>query len=455
MKQFSRMTALLLTLALVLSACAGGGKAPAPSTAPPASSGETAPAPAPDTAAFAGQTITALFMSGSYADMAREVVVPKFEAATGAKVEIVDFPYASLHEKMLLDLTSNTASYDLVDITCQWDGEMAPFLEPLDPYIARDGFDIDDFDSNILDNSGRWQGTIYGIPHVNTPYTLAYRTDLVEKPPETLDEYIALAEKYHDPSKGMYGVAPAMAKNQYGSIFFGRLWSLGGEWADENWNATMNTPEVRRALEVTMRLKELSDPACLSWGLPESAAAFANGNAVFLEGWPTLNFLGIADDPQQCKIVGKWALCPFPAEKTGLTALSSWDIAINKNSEKKDLAWEFIKTLVELENQNTGFQEYNILPTRISFWEQEEIKQSPLFPLKDALSNALIWWRIPASEEAKTEISNGFGAYLAGEKNIEEAMDYMQNCVEIALMNNPPPEGLLNVTAQTVQARIK
>ena len=52
-------------------------------------------------------------------------------------VEIVDFPYASLHEKMLLDFTSGTASYDVVSVACQWDGEMAPFLEPLDSYISR------------------------------------------------------------------------------------------------------------------------------------------------------------------------------------------------------------------------------------------------------------------------------------------------------------------------------
>ena len=90
---------------------------------------------------------------------------------------------------------------------------------------------------------------------------------------------------------------------------------------------------------------------------------------------------------------------------------------------------------------------------RISFWEREEIKSSQLYPLKDALSDSLIWWRIPASEEAKSEISVGMSAYFAGESTLEEAMAYQQEGVERALQNNPPPEGLLNKTAQIVAER--
>ena len=404
---------------------------------------------------YEGETLTVLFMSGTYADAARELVVPEFEERTGAKVEIVDFPYASLHEKMLLDFTSGTASYDVVSVACQWDGEMAPFLEPLDSYIERDNFDVDDFDQNIWDNAGRWEGVTYGVPHANTPYTMAYRTDLVSEDelPTTWEEYLAIAQKYYDPENGMYGVAPAASVTQYGSVYYGRLWSLGGEWADENWNATLESEENRKALELSKQIIETADPACLSWGLAEASAAFAAGNAVFLEGWPTLNFWAMAQDPEQNKIGDNWALAPFPQEKTGLNTLSAWDISINAASEKKDLGWEFIKAYTDAETQFEIFQKFAILSPRISFWEREEIKSSQLYPLKDALSDSLIWWRIPASEEAKSEISVGMSAYFAGESTLEEAMAYQQEGVERALQNNPPPEGLLNKTAQIVAER--
>lgn len=138
-----RLIAMLLTLVLVLSFSACGSKqAPAKPTEaaqrPEVSSEKTeAPAAKP----FEGEELTVLYMSGVYADAAR-AMVEDFEAATGAKVEVVDYPYLSLHEKALLDLSSATGSYDVIDVASQWDGEFAPFLEPLDAYVERDSYDM-------------------------------------------------------------------------------------------------------------------------------------------------------------------------------------------------------------------------------------------------------------------------------------------------------------------------
>ena len=91
---------------------------------------------------YAGKTLTVLYMSSVYADAARQIV-PEFEALTGAKVDVVDFPYVTLHEKALLDLTSGTSSaYDVVDVASQWDGEFFPFLTDLGPFIKKDNYDM-------------------------------------------------------------------------------------------------------------------------------------------------------------------------------------------------------------------------------------------------------------------------------------------------------------------------
>ena len=76
---------------------------------------------------FKGKTLTVLYMSSVYADAARSMVA-EFEEKTGAKVDVVDFPYITLHEKALLDLTSGTsAAYDVIDVASQWDGEFARY----------------------------------------------------------------------------------------------------------------------------------------------------------------------------------------------------------------------------------------------------------------------------------------------------------------------------------------
>ena len=177
---------------------------------------------------YTGKTLTVLYMSGVYADAAR-AMVPEFESATGAKVEVVDYPYLTLHEKALLDLTSYTGSYDVIDVASQWDGEFAPFLEPLTDYIARDDYDMSVFIDNVLANCGDWQGTIIGIPNASTPQTFAYRTDLLPNGiPDTWDEYRKALADAQNLEEGIYGVTVSQVSGQLGGVFDYVLWSMAG-----------------------------------------------------------------------------------------------------------------------------------------------------------------------------------------------------------------------------------
>ena len=452
-----KYVSLLLVVCLLLTMAACGNsestqdtsastEAPATSQSAAAENAESNERP------YEGETLTLLFMSGTYADMAREIEA-SFEERTGADLEIVDFPYAQLHEKMLLDFTSGSAAYDVVSVACQWDGEMAPFLEPLDDMIASDGFDIDAFNQNILDNCGRWNGVIYGIPHANTPYCIAYRTDIVpeDEIPTTWEEYIEVARKYMNPEEGLYGIAPTCAKSQYGAGFYTRIWGKGADWADEDWNVTMNTDIVRWTLESIADEISVADPACLNWSTAEATAAFQNGNAVFLEAWPTLGIC-LTGDSADSAVAGKWALMPMPTDGTGINLLSGWDIGINAASEKKELAWEFIKEYTSAENQLIAFNKYSILPTRMSVWEEPDVKNSNMYQTKEYLDSSVIWWRIAASEEARAEINNALHPFMCGDISVDEALEQMQTGVENALANNPPEEGMKNTTITTVKA---
>ena len=102
---------------------------------------------------YSGEKLTVLFMSGVYAEAA-ESMVDEFEEKTGATVEVVDFPYTTLHEKTLLDLTSGTGSYDVVDVASQWDGEFAPYLTDLSDFMDKDNYKTDEFIEKVLENSG-------------------------------------------------------------------------------------------------------------------------------------------------------------------------------------------------------------------------------------------------------------------------------------------------------------
>lgn len=393
---------------------------------------------------FAGKTLTVLYMSSVYADAARSIV-PEFEELTGAKVDVVDFPYVTLHEKALLDLTSGgTAAFDVIDVASQWDGEFFPFLTDLGPYIEKDGYDMDVWIENVLNNCGKWQDTIIGIPNANTPQVFAYRTDLFpDGLPDTWKEY---REKSIELTKdGFYGVTIAEAPGQLGGVFDYILWSMGGAWADEDWNVTINSQETRDALTHLYELnKKAMDPANLSWGVEESIKAFLDGRAAVCETWPTLGVTQNAEDPEKSQIVGKWALSTIPYEKTGITLLSAWDVAIPANSENKDLAWEWIKMYTSTEKQQQFYDEFAIFSPRKDFWEQDAIKNSALYELRGALDTANMWWRIAASVEADTVLNTVVSAYLTDQMDLETAVTEMEKGIKMALENSPPEVGIKN-----------
>ena len=92
--------ALLAVVLVVAVACGDDATpTPAPATATPISPVETPPPPTPtpeptptpttDAKPFEGETLVAAIVSGPYLDAIERYMKPKFEEATGAKLEIV------------------------------------------------------------------------------------------------------------------------------------------------------------------------------------------------------------------------------------------------------------------------------------------------------------------------------------------------------------------------------
>lgn len=383
-------------------------------------------------------------MSGVYADAANSMV-DEFEEKTGATVEVVDFPYTTLHEKSLLDLTSGTGSYDVIDVASQWDGEFAPYMTDLSEFMEKDGYSTDVFIENVLENSGVWQGVTTGIPNASTPQLFAYRTDLLpEGIPDTWEEYREVAKSLTNKEEGMYGISVSATTGQLGGVFDYVLWSMGGAWADEDWNVTIDSPETRAALEHLKEIQDYADPSILSWGTEESIKAFLDGNAAICETWPTLGLVQAADDESQSKVVGKWALDVIPYDKTGKTLLSAWDVSIPAASKNQELAWEWVKMYTSEEMQNRFYEEYGILSPRKSFWEQDGIKGTYMDTVREALDTANMWWRVPASTEVDTMLNTVVSQYMSGQIELEEAVQKMDEGIETALKNAPPEEGTKN-----------
>ena len=168
--------------------------------------------------------------------------------------------------------------------------------------MDKDNYKTDEFIEKVLENSGEWQGVQTGIPNASTPQLFAYRTDLLpDGLPDTWEEYREVAKELTDKDKGMYGISVSATTGQLGGVFDYILWSMGGAWADEDWNVTIDSQETRDALNHLKEIQDYADPSILSWGTEESIKAFLDGNAAICETWPTLGLVQAADDEYYLK----------------------------------------------------------------------------------------------------------------------------------------------------------
>lgn len=390
--------------------------------------GSALAASAPTQLSFIGQT-------GNYATSVKELA-DRRAAESGVTLEVYDVAYASLHESIMLDLFSGAGSYDLVMTNASWLEECSQYFIDLEPYVQAAGIDLSQFSPSAIE-ACKINGVLCALPVAPTPNMMAYRTDLVETPPETWEEYLEIAAKYTDPDTGMYGVSLPGAKAQCAVLFLVRLWAMGQDVADEDWNVIVNSEIGRAAMQNLKDTINYADPACLTWGLNEAHAAFLQGNAVFCEAWPTLGIAQKADDPEVSAISGKWAIAPFPEAASGVKQMSLQCFGITQNCEDPQAAFDFIAAYFSEDYQVECYETYSTLPSVLSFYDSEAIRNSPMAALGEGLrGTCLTKWNVYASAEQDTIMANAVGSFLGGEMDLDATMDYYASSLTKAIDAN-------------------
>ena len=151
----------------------------------------------------AGRRLSLAVNSGVEGD-ALKAAARDYEAQTGVRVRIAEFPYANLFEKELVDLQAATGAYDLIMLDDPWFPRFATrdFLTDLAPLFARKNLPGPDADfvptSLALCREPYETGTLYALPYVGNSQLFFYRKDLFEKhglkAPATWDEVRAAAQ---------------------------------------------------------------------------------------------------------------------------------------------------------------------------------------------------------------------------------------------------------------------
>lgn len=280
-------------------------------------------------------------------------VAEAFEKANpGIKVEIENIGSGSEYWVKLQTMIAGGVPPDVCypATHCSYPLSMKGALLNLDPFIERDGMDINEYVEQIVDLY-RYEGSLYGLPIDTAALVVFYNQDVFDKVgvayPEdswTWDDMLVKAIKLtKDFDKdgridqfgvnlGVYGGSP------YWSV---PIWSFTGEAIyDDLHNPTkcrLDSPKAIEALEfindLTNRFHVMATPA-------ESAGI----GDQFLAGNLAMNMVGHWRVPRYMPVTEfKWNIAPLPNSNVNRSDGSCFAIPVD--AEHPEEAWELVKFL--------------------------------------------------------------------------------------------------------------
>ncbi len=320
-------------------------------------------------------------------------LVELYEKETGNKMELDVTPYVGVLEKMRNSVRAPKGTYDLVNITHFWLGELydGGFLTPIheiDPDFKLDP-EVITYDDTIFWNAKKntfdsRTGILMGLPINGNVQVLYYRSDLYKKHglklPETWDDLLANARKLHNPPR-IYGMVQRGDRTAITFNFGPYMFSHGGSvFANPkagDYTVVLNSPANKKALDFYVELgKKAGHPSVASITQGQMIQLIATGKAAHAIG--VIAAWGQLDNPDKSAVVGKInaALIPRSSDGPHATSIGHWvgGIPSNISRQRQRAAMEFLKWFLTYENQ-VKYTEFGAVPVRADLLRSELVKQ--------------------------------------------------------------------------------
>ena len=376
-----------------------------------------------------GEQTTIKFWDGNW----QEAVWPEVEAIWNKehpdiKVE-AEFQADLANDKYMLALTNGTAP-DVMACALDWVTTFgsANLLEPLDEYVARDSFDVDQFVQGANDAS-TVGGKLYGLPFRSETYVMYYNKDILsaagyDAPPATWEEVKEVAAACTNGDVYGYG----LCGTNYSNFSFQYITMLRSSGSDIL-NAENTASELGNsvAVETAQLYKDLAAYAPASLLENDNIAnrtRFASGKiAMYLSGIYDLEEI-VKTNPD---LNFACAMVPTAGGAERNTILGGWSVAVAGCSKEKEAAWEFVKFLTRPDiaaiytNTFTGTAE---VAARYADYPEDIIK-----PNADALQYASALPAVKNIVGIRQAIMDNLQLMLSEDMSAEEACSLLDQAV--------------------------
>ena len=383
-------------------------------------------------------------------------LAPKWEAATGNKINWVVLEENVLRQRVTTDISTKGGQFDILTIgsyeTPIW-GKQG-WLVPLDFPASYDLADVFPGVRDALSNGGK----LYAAPfYAESSFTL-YRKDLFDaaglKMPEkpTYDEIAQFADKLTDKSKEQYGIC-LRGKAGWGenmALVDTLVNGFGGQWFDVKWDAQLNTKPWHDALTWYVDLLHRDGPpGVTSNGFNENLALFTTGHCgIWIDA---TSAAGLVYDKTTSQVWDKtaFAAAPHGVTSNGTGWFWAWAMGVPTTSKNQDavksfLAWSTSKEYIKLVGDTFG---YTVLPpgTRISTYATPDyLKAAPFAEtVKASILTADItkpsvnpvpyvgiqYVAIPEFQAMGTQVGQLVASALAGQSTVDATLKQAQDSV--------------------------
>ncbi|MFK4719499.1 multiple sugar transport system substrate-binding protein [Bradyrhizobium niftali] len=317
---------------------------------------------------FEGSSIVWAYDIHPYAD-AVAAQLPEFEKLTGIKVTPELYPDDAYWNKLTIQLSTKSASWDVIGTGIQpaWDLAPGQLLEPLDRYLNNPkltsaSYDYKDFFPALRD-ALTWQvdggqieagrGQVWAIPHGFENIQLFYRKDILDKHgikvPTTPPEMSAACEKLKsaDPAITPLGVRGVRFWSSIHTAAISIAKSYGVHdfvVKDGKLETGLDSPEsVAFHHDYVEMIKKCAAPSFVNDNWYQVVDGINSGRtAMAIDS----NMFGFWNDVAGKPASGKIAFAPplrAPNGKNFESNIWIWSLAMNAASQKKGAAWLFIQ----------------------------------------------------------------------------------------------------------------
>ena len=392
-------------------------------------------------------------------------LTPEFQKAyPDITLKWVVLPENELRQKVTLDIASGAGGFDVATVGTYEVPIWAKngWLEPLTPIFAKNAALAKSYDLNDVLTPVRkglsYNNQLFALPFYAESSMTYYRKDLFAaaglkmpvKP--TWSQIEGFAAKLHKPSAGQYGIClrglPGWGENM--AVFATVVNTFGGRWYDTSWNAKVNSPEWKSAMNFYVNMiKKYGPPGVTSNGFTENLTLMSQGKCgMWIDATVAAGFLV---DGSQSKIVNTvgFANAPTgPGTPRGSNWLWSWSLTIPKSTKKEDAAFKFItwatsKEYIALVAKTKGSWASVPPGTRTSTYNNPEYKKAagafapivlasikradPTKSTRDPVPYVGVQFvGIPEFQALGTQVGQYLAGALSGQQSVDSALEQAQ-----------------------------